>query len=81
MSCLPEDQKQTNSQSGCAGEALGNGMTSYVAHMDTVLKKAKGGDKTNIKLVRASLLESLSFRLKLLHCFSCALAKQLRSQV
>lgn len=42
MSCPPEDQKQTNSKSGCAGEALGNGMTSNVAHMDTVLKWQRG---------------------------------------
>lgn len=42
MSCPPEDQKQTNSQSGWAGEALDNGMTSYVAHMDTVLKWQRG---------------------------------------
>lgn len=46
MSCPPEDQKQTNSQSGCAGEARGNRMTSFVAHMDTVLKWKKGAEIT-----------------------------------
>lgn len=46
MSCPPEDQKQTNSQSGWAGEALDNGMTSYVAHMDTVLKWQRGTEIT-----------------------------------
>lgn len=35
-------RSKTNSQSGCAGEALGNGMTSYVAHMDTVFKWQRG---------------------------------------
>lgn len=46
MSCPPEDEKQTNLQGGCDGEALGDEITSFVAHMDTVLKRQRGTKRT-----------------------------------